>query len=473
MTCKRPDAASPKNRQLELRFVYSRTADTGGPRSPYGSVGLRSVFLRPLARVSGSGLGFGAPLFVECHREFQTLSARHNMATQLYLDTARLGLMSAGAQRISHEYSELIATEGCSPCFEEFLWHGSDAWSSRRRRQFPKLATWNGVDGVKSGIRRLAGFHDDLPVFLASRSCGLFRLAARFLCRNTSRILTTNAEWPGYASILQQEVSGTSSTIIVASTDDARNVRSFGLIDRLAHEWKTHSCDGLFLSAVNHLGRTIPLSELLVALKPKPSCVVVDGAQHLCHVPEVLPGEIDFYIAGGHKWLGSGLPIGVGICGRKGSAVKLEAFIHQQLRQQSFDDPLLNLIESHRFSRETGCGETVSVAPLLNCHAAMSEAGEFLLNGRLQLKKRVTNAVEISDLLSATSWNTACEPGNGIIVARSPAVTASPAAIRMAFQERGLAVSAFEGGIVRLSMPSTKLTGAQIRRIAETCQRLA
>jgi selenocysteine lyase/cysteine desulfurase len=395
------------------------------------------------------------------------------MATQLYLDTARLGLMSTAAQRIGHEYSDLIATEGCSPCFEEFLWHGSDAWSSRRRSQFPMLATWNGVDEVKSGIRRLAGFHDDLPVFLASRSCELFRIAARFLCRNAQRILTTDSEWPGYASILQQEVNGTNATVFAASTDDPVGFRSCDLIDRLAHEWKTHSCDGLFVSAVNHLGRTIPLSDLLTALNPKPSCVVVDGAQHLCHVPELLPDEIDFYIAGGHKWLGSGLPIGIGVCGRNASVKKIETFLHQQFCEQAYDDPLLSLIESRRLSRATCCGETVNVAPLLNCHAAMSATSEFLLNGRRQLKKRVANAIEIHDSLSATTWKTVYEPANGIIVARSTAATASPAAIRLAFQKRGLAVSAFEGGFMRLSMPSTKLTGAQIRRIAETCQRLA
>lgn len=393
------------------------------------------------------------------------------MATRLYLDTARLGLMSPSAQQISREYAGLIASEGCSPFFEQFLWYGGDTWSARLRQRFPTLAGWHGVEGLKSGIRRLAGFADDAPVFVAGRSCEVFRIAARFLCQSCEQVLTTASEWPGYLSILQQEASKTHTKLVEVADSENSDVTA-----TLVQAWNERPCDGLFVSGINHLGRRIRLSQLLATLNSSPRCIVVDGAQHFCHVPEETVRNIDFYIAGGHKWLRCGLPMGIGIAGRKSTAESIQSFVHEHVRSRATDDPLLNLIECHALSQQKCCGETVNVAPLLHCHAAMIDASEFFLNGRQQFARRLTNGQELQEALKQSGWNAANDLDSGIVVlhptdedvSRSP-----PTTIRCAFQERGIAVSAFAGGLVRLSMPVEKLTGKQVQRIAKTCHRLA
>ncbi len=67
------------------------------------------------------------------------------MATQLYLDTARHGLMSPRAQQANHDLARLFGTEGSSALFDDFLRLGCDAWPGALRARYPGLSDWQGV----------------------------------------------------------------------------------------------------------------------------------------------------------------------------------------------------------------------------------------------------------------------------------------------------------------------------------------
>ncbi len=74
---------------------------------------------------------------------------------RLYLDTARLGLMSPSAQLAARDFARL-AGEGVSTLyFQRFLQVGFDGLEPRLRRELPGLALWTGVAGLQNAIRRL------------------------------------------------------------------------------------------------------------------------------------------------------------------------------------------------------------------------------------------------------------------------------------------------------------------------------
>ncbi len=399
------------------------------------------------------------------------------MTTRLYLDTARMGLMTPSVQQITREYTKLLACEGCSLSFEEFLWNGSAAWSSQYRNRFPALAEWDNPDGLKRRLRRLAGLSNDLPTYLASRSSELFRIAARLVCRNGRRILTTETEWPGYMSILEQQSHVTDGKIIRVPTPCQQESNDLNVVRQFAEVWRSHKCDALFLSAINHLGRRLPVAEIIDALEPRPMFVIIDGAQHFGHVPaESLAEKCDVYIAGCHKWLGAGVPVGMALCCREATVAEFEAEVKRCVLDGTITDPLLRLLELHRLQDTEHCGETVNVCPLLNCRAAVADATDFVLCGSELLANRVSNARAILDQLGPSTWKLRTSFKTGILTLQghdTESHQVDPKSIRCVFQERGIAVSTFVGGIVRLSMPTRFLTDTERNSVVRSLRRAA
>src|SRR5438477_11465049 len=99
-------------------------------------------------------------------------------ATRLYLDTARMGALCPAAQRASRAVLSLLAAEGCSPCFESFLWEEVRSLPSLHRKRRQGLADWQGLPAFKDQLRSLVRAPHCLPVLLANRTGHLLRLAA-------------------------------------------------------------------------------------------------------------------------------------------------------------------------------------------------------------------------------------------------------------------------------------------------------
>ena len=67
------------------------------------------------------------------------------MPARLYLDTARLGLMSKAVRLALRDFAQLAGEEGASLYFDNFLRDGYDRWPSRLRRRYKALRHWQGV----------------------------------------------------------------------------------------------------------------------------------------------------------------------------------------------------------------------------------------------------------------------------------------------------------------------------------------
>src|SRR5262249_7281392 len=101
----------------------------------------------------------------------------------------------------------------------------------------------------------------------------------------------------------------------------------------VVRQYRRQGCDGLFLSSVTFQGVRLPVRAILECLSrgTPPRLVVVDGAQAFAHVPEP-PTYMDLYLAGCHKWLRAGHPLGVAFAPRLGSAGFLRATREEMVR---------------------------------------------------------------------------------------------------------------------------------------------
>src|SRR2546423_723670 len=99
----------------------------------------------------------------------------------LYLDTARLGLMAPKVSQVLSSLAQLASIEGLSSRFDDFLNGGFEAWPNSLQQEYPGLSDWRGIQELKKVLRELMGLSGDKPVFLASRSTNLMKIAARLL----------------------------------------------------------------------------------------------------------------------------------------------------------------------------------------------------------------------------------------------------------------------------------------------------
>ncbi len=98
------------------------------------------------------------------------------MGTELYLDTARLGLMCPGARLAEQEFGWLVSRLGSSLYLEQFLAHGFESLPVRYRRQAPRLQCWRGVAGFRQGLAEFVGQSQDGATHFFIQSSSLIRL---------------------------------------------------------------------------------------------------------------------------------------------------------------------------------------------------------------------------------------------------------------------------------------------------------
>ncbi len=403
----------------------------------------------------------------------------------LYLDTARLGRMSPGAQLAHRDFAALAGAEGASERFERFLRSGLEALPGRARQLYPGLAAWEGIGGLHRSLRALAGGRPDLPVLLANRSAQLMKFAARLLFHPCRNVLVTDLGWPPYHAILERECSRACRSITTVPVREAvlrHGGDGEGLAERVCSAFARSRCDGLFLTAVSHLGVRLPVERIVRALEAAHDLwfVVVDGAQDFCHASADLRNEYcDLYLAGCHKWLGAYHPMGLGFYGRRRSRGLVETVLADMAARGDLDDPLL------RFSTQLEGGpldwatETVNLAPLFSCQGAAGDAARAGRQPLLSLGARLENAAVAASIAAEEGWLQLLPSEglrSGILLlqaARAPTRLASPEALRAAFCEAGVALTAYEGGVVRLSMPGRPLGPEEADCLRRTLRRVA
>src|SRR5262249_15476470 len=133
----------------------------------------------------------------------------------------------------------------------------------------------------------------------------------------------------------------------------------------------------------------------LSSVRP-PRLVVVDGAQALAHVPIDLQGS-DVYLAGCHKWLGAGHPLGLAFHPRPRSREFLRNVAEDMLADGDMNDPLLLFTVQLENRRLEPFSETVSLAGLFSCAAAAVTEMDNSLEPPARLQIRLANAAALAE----------------------------------------------------------------------------
>jgi hypothetical protein len=403
----------------------------------------------------------------------------------LYLDTARLGRMAPGAQEAHRDFVRFAGEDAGSPAFEDFLCSGSPAWPAARRRCYPGLASWGGLAALKQSLRQLAGIPSDLPLILANRSAQLMKFAARLLFHPCEHVLVTDTGWPSYHAALEREGAGRRRAITCVAIRDAVLRGRAGedhLVGLIVSAYVANRCDGFFLTAVSHDGIRLPVERIVQETRARQEVrlVAVDGAQDFCHVyPDLCHECCDFYLAGCHKWLGAYYPMGLGFYGRRRSRQVVETVLERMLRDGDLDDPLLLFSQHLEGGCSDGVAETVNLASLFACQGAVVDAVSPGREGRTTFALRLANAHAAADAIHGSDWHPLlADPAlrSGILLLQSDSPLtrrASPGLLRRAFHARGLAVTAYSDGLIRLSMPPTPWRGSELDLLRQAFQRVA
>lgn len=405
------------------------------------------------------------------------------MPTRLYLDTARLGLMSRSAQQIQTDFARFVGEEAGSLYLDEFIKCGAQRWPIRLRRRFPALAAWQGLSRFKSDLRRLGGVPPDWKVILAQRSAQLMKLAARLLAGKCQRVLITDLTWPSYRRILLQECAkaGCSvTTLPIRHRILKRRCTVADLGDQFAEACVEQRCNGLFLPAVDNLGIRLPTERIVrvVRRQTKLRFVAVDAAQALCHIPlHLYEQSCDFLIAGCHKWLRAYYPMGMAFYGRPGSLDYVERMLGRLQNQRIVDDPLLRFLTELEGDCSEPYGETVNLTPLFSCHGAVIDARDRHVTTDLGCRQKNANC--LLRPAAECGWQPLVPTDgfrSGILLLQSNSRgirRMAPETLRRQFQEHGMAVTTYSGGIVRLSIPSETWGPSRIGWIADSLRQVA
>lgn len=401
------------------------------------------------------------------------------MPTPLYLDTARLGRISPGAQQAHLEFVRLAAEEPSSLYFEEFLRSGFSAWPSDYQRRFPALSCWPGITGLKRRLNRFAGGPDFSHVLIASRSAQLMTLAARVLSKTCRNIFTTDFNWPAYQNILQHEANRSGNRVHFARHRTSvlrEGIHPRQLVAGIVHEFVNHNCDGLFLPAVDNLGIRLPISDIVPAIRRQAELrfVVVDAAQAFAHVSiDDCLSVADFTIAGCHKWLRGYFPLGIAFFGQPDKRNIIGYTASDMLRRGELDDGLLRFCEQLTNANLDGQSETVNLGPLFSCGGAAADATTSVDTTNESVAQQSINAELVCDIAHDGDWRpvvpdrTFC---TGILLLEQRVGRAHIAAgesVRRFFQDRGIIATGYDGGLVRLSMPKHRFSDVDLRLLRD------
>lgn len=406
-------------------------------------------------------------------------------STHLYLDTARLGRMSRRAQQAHYDFARMAGEEGASQFFERFLREGSDSWPASVRSRYPGLTGWRGVSALKQSLRTLAGSNPELPVLMVNRSAQLMRFAGRLLFQRCRNVLVTDLGWPPYREILENEARRSNRVVTSVAV---RNLICDGktsetdLVEEVLHRFMQSGCDGLFLTAVSHLGIRLPVERLVRSLESFRALrfVVIDGAQDFCHTSADLSNEYcDLYLAGAHKWLQGFHPMGLGFYGRRRSRGRIETLLSHLLSTGDLDDPLLRLTSQLESGPLDGETETVNLIPLFTCQGAATDALQQPSALPVFLRQRQENLSQAASVAESCGWKSIVPAKpfrTGILLLQAEReLTRRQGAnkLRKAFASKGVALTAYDQGVVRLSMPPAAWQPPEIEKLRQALHAVA
>jgi hypothetical protein len=153
--------------------------------------------------------------------------------------------------------------------------------------------------------------------------------------------------------------------------------------------------------------------------------------------------------------------------GRRRSQKIIELVLDELLQVGVLSDPLLRFVEQLDGEKNCDPGETVNLAALFSSAGAADDiAGNSDRTARLAARDQ--NADQVARTATDAGWK-ACRPDkslrSGILLLKATTehgIGLQPDRCRASFQEHGVALTAYETGIIRLSMPAEPLTTSEL-----------
>jgi len=384
--------------------------------------------------------------------------------------------MCANARRVVRDFAGLAGEVGLPLYGLEFLRTGFDVLPPSLQRRFPALTAWQGVTGLHSDLRQLAGA--ECSVHIASRSNVLMRRSIQQMFARCERVLTTDLDWPAYRTLLEAESRRTNRDLVIAHVRDALQRDGAAvdwLVDELAAAFGRQRCDGLYLTAVSHDGVRLPIAAIVEQIERLGAAemIVVDGAQDFCHTwtPADI-GASDVYITGCHKWLRAYQPLGVAFIGGRSAGMPIAALG----TETELDDPLWRFTQQLEQNSLDDHTETVNVLPLFSCAGAVADATAALPARDERGAAQLQNSQHVIDVARHGGWTPLVPPADcrsGILVLeqrQSHDQFPTPDQLRARFHEFGIALTAYENGRIRLSVPRTPLPPRDVRQLRRALQ---
>lgn len=402
------------------------------------------------------------------------------MATELYFDTARLGRMCPGARKAEQDFSKLASQLGSSLYWDRFLATGFDSLPTSLQARLPGLRPWGGVTALRNSLANLVTLPSCGSTFLAGQSGTLATLGGQLLFHRCKTVLATDLDWPPYLAILRRiaiangrslHVSQVRRLVLEGGLDD------IGLIERLAHDYERHQCDGVFLSDIATTGVRMPLERLIAAFQAieRPRAIVIDGAQALNHRPlQLAKLPVDLYLSGVHKWLGGYHPLRVGFVSRDSDEVS--AILRQLIARRHVSDPLHEFCAALEGASMMRFGETVNVTPLLTTAGALDYWRQHPLAADERWRVRCENRLRfLNENVSETATTFHDSLAAGIALVRlgnrgsDPRVAAN---LRPMLAGMGIVASEPLRGLARFSMPCEPLPDSAVERVKVSFRRI-
>jgi len=133
------------------------------------------------------------------------------------------------------------------------------------------------------------------------------------------------------------------------------------------------------------------------------------------------------------------------------------------LAEGELDDPLLDFVWQLETGNPKSFSETVNIAPLFTAAAAIRRMFASRHSKREELACQSATAEKVAEQAPGTGWNPvqpAEQLRTGILLleAKDPETWLAPVErLRERFRRLGVALSAYDGGIIRTSLPSKPL----------------
>jgi hypothetical protein len=152
--------------------------------------------------------------------------------------------------------------------------------------------------------------------------------------------------------------------------------------------------------------------------------------------------------------------MGLGFYGRRCSRAIIETLLDKMIANGDLDDPFLRFMARLESTTPNAGNETVNLGPLFSCQGAVADAlgGTMPLNTLFQQRQK--NLISATSVAESSGWRFAGPAApfrTGMLLLRAKRQATRnrcSEALRKEFAGNGIALTTYDGGFVRLSMPA-------------------